>query len=355
MSEITCPHPECEDSDQNFSTERGMKVHHKHVHGESLAKKQTECCNCSSRFSYYPSIKEGILCQSCCNDDSVKITDYFDRDFTDSSKEITKECLNCSTERTLKEYESNQYEQTFCDEKCYNEYRETNFVTIKCENCGDRKEITEYRNENTDKNFCDKDCRLEFQSDSVEVNCDYCGNSRQRPKTKVSENDKNFCNLDCRRKYQMKNKNVDVECSECGNSFQKIKSRFEAHDLHFCRDECQYSYFTKEDKLDYDRYGRGWIKVRRKVRKRDDYECQICGKNESDIGRIPSAHHITSVHWFYNSEDYQIEDAHYKENVVLLCPSHHKKFEDDKRLLREELDDELVDKLEFEKPTGMGS
>jgi hypothetical protein len=57
MSEFECPHPECEDSDKTFRSERGMKVHHKHVHDESLAKKEVECQNCESKFTYYPKYK----------------------------------------------------------------------------------------------------------------------------------------------------------------------------------------------------------------------------------------------------------------------------------------------------------
>lgn len=62
---VNCPHPKCSDTDEIFETERGMKIHHKLAHGESIAKEDTRCEECKCEFDYYPSSKEGKFCEDC--------------------------------------------------------------------------------------------------------------------------------------------------------------------------------------------------------------------------------------------------------------------------------------------------
>ena len=61
---IKCP--TCGDE---FSGERGMKIHHARVHNESIAEKKIECYACSTAFSKRASsIKEHtrhFCCKSC--------------------------------------------------------------------------------------------------------------------------------------------------------------------------------------------------------------------------------------------------------------------------------------------------
>lgn len=60
--------PTCGD---DFPSERSMKIHHKMSHGDSIAISDSTCLNCENKFTYYPSNKRGIYCESCVNDDSV--------------------------------------------------------------------------------------------------------------------------------------------------------------------------------------------------------------------------------------------------------------------------------------------
>jgi 5-methylcytosine-specific restriction endonuclease McrA len=54
--------PTCRDS---FKTNRAASIHHKLSHGESIAKEESDCRECGSTFSYYPSDKKGIYCPEC--------------------------------------------------------------------------------------------------------------------------------------------------------------------------------------------------------------------------------------------------------------------------------------------------
>ncbi|TYL37253.1 hypothetical protein CV102_18270 [Natronococcus pandeyae] len=67
-------------------------------------------------------------------------------------------------------------------------------------------------------------------------------------------------------------------------------------------------------------YGPNWTKQRRKCLERDDYQCRICGKTETEIGRRPAVHHITPRREFAASEWHQMNAL---SNLVALCPSCH--------------------------------
>lgn len=67
-------------------------------------------------------------------------------------------------------------------------------------------------------------------------------------------------------------------------------------------------------------YGPGWGIARREAYDRDEV-CQICGEDGTDE-RL-EVHHIVLVRLFANSEEYEKTDAHFLENVVLLCAPCH--------------------------------
>lgn len=350
MSEFECPHPDCEGSERTFVSERSMKVHHSHAHGESIAKKETQCEQCDDVFEYYPSIKDGILCSDCLKKGFDPVQDRSGTNPHSVKKKEVK-CTYCNDTKQISRSDYEEGKNHFCNQKCYDKHRkERNLIDTKCDQCNDDITLSKTRYDSCEDNFCDKECRLEFQRNSVKIFCHYCGSSEKRPKSRVVQSNRCFCSRDCQQEYRRENRRINVNCDECGDEITKIKSRYLEHESHFCSDSCQYKNYTKDDKLDYDRYGRGWIGTREDVRERDNYECQICGKDPDDIGRIPSAHHITPLSWFYNHEDYSIEDAHYMENLVLLCPSHHQLIENGKLSLIDELRESKVDILEFEPP-----
>lgn len=69
-------------------------------------------------------------------------------------------------------------------------------------------------------------------------------------------------------------------------------------------------------------YAHGWSNVRRAARVRDEYQCRVCGKTKSEMGRNPDVHHVTPIREFDDPRD-----AHRLENVLCLCRSCHRKAE----------------------------
>lgn len=68
------------------------------------------------------------------------------------------------------------------------------------------------------------------------------------------------------------------------------------------------------------RYGAGWSQARDRARNRDRI-CQKCGNNGSD--RRLHVHHIVPVRAFRAAEDFELEDAHDLDNLVVLCSRCH--------------------------------
>lgn len=76
-----------------------------------------------------------------------------------------------------------------------------------------------------------------------------------------------------------------------------------------------------------DRYGSGWtVKKKREVRKRDGYECQVCGLSQQEhlekLGARLNVHHIIPARKFDDAEARNSPD-----NLVTLCRSCHSKWE----------------------------
>jgi DEAD/DEAH box helicase domain-containing protein len=72
-------------------------------------------------------------------------------------------------------------------------------------------------------------------------------------------------------------------------------------------------------------YGPGWGKIRERVRARDGYKCQVCGTPES--GRQHDVHHKVPFRAFPSREE-----ANRLDNLITLCPSCHKKAEENVRI-----------------------
>jgi DEAD/DEAH box helicase domain-containing protein len=73
-------------------------------------------------------------------------------------------------------------------------------------------------------------------------------------------------------------------------------------------------------------YGPGWARIRDAVRKRDGYRCQVCGAPETG-SRQHDVHHKIPFRAFTSATD-----ANRPENLVTLCPSCHRKVEQNVRI-----------------------
>lgn len=122
MTRLECP--TCERDD--FASERGMLIHHKRSHGESLAFEERECVECGGVFEVYR---------------------------TDSQKRCSEECKNRAHSESISG-ETNP------------NYRGKDTVTLVCEFCGSEHEYEEYEAEyrNYSLEYC-RECESEYSSE----------------------------------------------------------------------------------------------------------------------------------------------------------------------------------------------
>jgi len=81
---------------------------------------------------------------------------------------------------------------------------------------------------------------------------------------------------------------------------------------------------------DPNNYGPDWLKIRERVRARDQYQCQVCGAIES--GRQHDVHHKIPFRAFVREGALDRDQANRLENLTTLCPACHKKVEQNVRI-----------------------
>jgi DEAD/DEAH box helicase domain-containing protein len=78
-------------------------------------------------------------------------------------------------------------------------------------------------------------------------------------------------------------------------------------------------------------YGPEWPKIRERVRARDGYRCQMCGKDERE--RQHDVHHKIPFRMFRDESGHILrEQANRLDNLVTLCPECHRKAESNVRV-----------------------
>lgn len=179
-TEYSCPWDGC---DRDFDSKRGVKIHHKSVHGESIAGPDTvvDCDWCESPIQRY---------ESNINDGRGNFCD--------------KDCKN-------------EWQRVHQAGENHNQYGR---VEVECEWCGQPKMVAQCRTETRDYHFCDDGCKGEYISanitgrdhprySQVTVDCDWCGESKRIHPSKLERYDHHFCPApegsvasDCYRKWR---------------------------------------------------------------------------------------------------------------------------------------------------------
>lgn len=124
---------------------------------------------------------------------------------------------------------------------------------------------------------------------------------------------------------------VSTDCPACGTEQRVLPSLLGRRKRGvFCDLQC-YGEWLSENIVGEDHhcwkdsespYAHGWSSVRRAARVRDDFQCRVCGKPKSEMGRNPDVHHVTPIREFENPSN-----AHRMDNVISLCRSCHRKAE----------------------------
>jgi len=154
MSEIVCP--ECDD---NFDSERGMKIHRTKTHGEW---KEHKCPTCGDCFETL----RGMKC-------------HHSHKHGESISGESVECSYCGDTLRKKRNVVEEQDLFFCDESdCMSSYYEEKIP---------------------------KEEHGSWDGGKVELFCDWCSGPIERRESEVSYYDNNFCGNDCRFEWWSKN------------------------------------------------------------------------------------------------------------------------------------------------------
>jgi len=168
---------ECPKCEREFETERGMKVHHKVSHGESIAGVQLECVSCGEQFRRKQSHAERTekpFCSPDCQADWRSENYTGEENPSWSGGGVSTNCAVCGTELNVIRANYEKYDRHFCSNECSGEWFSKNQSgpdhpnwkpsgTFECANCGDSVERYP-RDERYDNHFCSSNCLSEYRS-----------------------------------------------------------------------------------------------------------------------------------------------------------------------------------------------
>lgn len=207
------------------------------------------------------------------------------------------------------------------------------YLVKECIYCG--KEFIAKRKDAVSCGKRTSDHRINEKVNTTMTKCDCCGNLFKQAVSQYNRNKrdgrKSYCSQKCM--GEAYKDRVTLRCSECGKEFQRAKSGYDPNNKHyFCSKDCQaknIDYILRGK--DHHRYidgksrnsrGKGWIRTRKELRKRDNYTCKMCGITEGELGKALDVHHIKPYRMFDDSEK-----ANEQGNLISLCPSCHHKEE----------------------------
>lgn len=163
-----------------------------------------------------------------------------------------------------------------------------------CKNCGDR---FEYYPSDKDGIYC-SDCvdKVTWEAGAANDNIPTGENSP------VYSGGPNTFTCDfCESEFESYHKNRKYCSMECSGEGRSRDMRGEDH------------WRWKGGRINY---GQNWHKKREETVERDNEQCQICGKKNIEV------HHIKPVREFEDKSN-----AHTLDNLICLCPEHHRKVE----------------------------
>ncbi len=166
---------ECPTCGDSFESERGVKSHHKQVHGESIAGVTVQCSNCGSEKSVFPKIAEDHdrhFCSTACKAEwqSENVSGENHPSWEGGLQTVT--CDNCGDEKDVKPHVADR-ERQFCDQGCWGEWASDNLsgsnahawegglIEVECDVCSKRKRVKPHQAEEYTAHFCES-CRSEW-------------------------------------------------------------------------------------------------------------------------------------------------------------------------------------------------
>jgi hypothetical protein len=282
-SDVECP--TCGRTD--FANQRGMRCHHSHVHGESLATVNKNCEWCGDEYETQRSEQDkSRFCSTECHY-SWKSEAYSDPepDYCDA------QCPTCGkasflTERGMKKHHYMEHGESIA------------VVEQACEQCGEEYRVQECQSERS--RFCSNECCDNWRSENIR--------GKNHPLWKPKET---------------------LICEQCEDEYKLLPSLSDGS--RFCSRDCLTDWQSENLSGENSHKWKGghthynnaaWRRQRELAIDRDNNRCQLCGMTRSEhyekIGRDLEVHHIKPVVSFDEGDN-----SDELSNLITFCRKCH--------------------------------
>ena len=246
--------------------------------------------------------------------------------FGDKNMKVKRICKICGKGFYVYPYRVKRGEGKFCSLKCSGKQKSQKIKRI-CEICGKEFFVIPSTIKRGGGRFCSYKCMGKWESNNrrgknsygwkggrVEQVCKNCGKRflvkvyRLKLKDRVK-----FCSVECKKKWKRENplpEEIREKMSEARKKYFSIKENLEkisGDKSHLWKGGITPIYIMRLS-------GSKWKVIIKKVYKRDNYQCQLCGKKGGKL----NAHHI--IPWRVSHNDKM-------SNLITLCRSCHSKIE----------------------------
>lgn len=223
-----------------------------------------------------------------------------------SGKTIKRTCERCKNVFWTTKAKIRVGKGRFCSKDCFHppQYK-------PCTNCKKQVRYKPYQLKRFDNVFCSRKCYAEWKSQKTTIPCLICGEPTERKPSVIAE--RNFCSRKCYNKYRRDSYYV-FTCRFCEQPFELPPGHFGKNMYQgvYCSPECQ-ALDRRMDDAVRSEYNHEFTELlKEEIRKRDDYQCQMCNTQEYEIYRNLDVHHI----------DYDKTNNH-PHNLISLCNSCH--------------------------------
>lgn len=212
------------------------------------------------------------------------------------------------------------------------------FVKASCSFCGNAFIASRFRQRKRILEslpvFCSNSCQGQARRRRLSVSCEFCGKEFQGFPAYANNGREKYCSKSCKYRGMKRQSTIGRTCLFCSRFFLKRRCETKYKNGQYCSRVCWHRAMKsitgdktsnwQGGKARLDRHWKGyaWKYQRLKVKKRDDYTCQECGKSELQLGTPCHVHHVIPFWNFTNSRK-----ANSMKNLITLCNSCHMRTE----------------------------
>jgi hypothetical protein len=219
------------------------------------------------------------------------------------AKENNCVCLGCGEEFYVKNCLKGV--RKFCGLDCWYKYVKETHVKVEhipntfCLNCNKHFFLYPSQIKLSKKHFCSEECFKKYQEKVREGDlvCLNCGNNFYASLSVIKRNGGKYCSRQCFYESIKTENNCKCEC--CGKEFYSKPSKFLTGRGKFCSNQCRNFLQVGENHpawrggISFGKYCQLFNdKFKEKIRNRFGRKCFLCGKDQDEMCRKLSIHHI---------------------------------------------------------------